>query len=65
MAAVYSPPNNIAINPQPAQAPKLLDRLRHVLRARHYSYRTEQAFVGWVRRFFLFQDQRHPQEMRG
>ena len=37
MTAVYSARNNLAIEPQPAQPPKLLDRLRHVLRAKHYS----------------------------
>jgi hypothetical protein len=64
MAAVYSAPNDISIKPQPAQPPKLLDRLRHVLRAKHYSYRIEQAYVAWVRRFILFHGKRHPQEMR-
>ena len=40
--------------------PKLLDRLRHALRVRHYSIRTEQAYVDWVRRFIRFHDRRHP-----
>jgi len=44
---------------------KLLDQLADVLRAKHYAYRTEQAYVGWVRRFILFHDKRHPQEMSG
>lgn len=42
---------------------KLLDQLRNVLRAKHYSYRTEQAYVDWVRRFILFHDKRHPNDM--
>jgi len=29
-------------------APKLLDRLQRVLRTKHYAFRTEQAYVGWV-----------------
>ena len=45
-----------------APAPRLLDRLREALRLRHYSRRTEKAYVGWVRRFVLFHDKRHPQE---
>ena len=45
-----------------ASAPRLLDRLREAIRA-HYSRRTEKAYVGWVRRFVLFHDKRHPQEM--
>ena len=46
--------------PQPA---KLLDRVRAAIRARHYSLRTEEAYVGWVRRFILFHHKRHPAEM--
>jgi integron integrase len=44
-------------------AEKLLDQLRSVIRAKHYSYRTEKAYVGWVRRFILFHDKRHPRDM--
>ncbi|MGH0030245.1 MAG: integron integrase [Myxococcota bacterium] len=43
--------------------PRLLDQLRDALRTRHYSLRTEQAYVGWVRRFILFHDKRHPKDM--
>jgi len=42
---------------------KLLEQLADVLRAKHYSYRTEQAYVPWVRRFILFHNKRHPREM--
>jgi integron integrase len=41
-------------------APRLLDRLRIALRTRHYSARTEKAYVAWVRRFILFHGKRHP-----
>jgi len=44
-------------------APKLLDQLRESLRLRHYSLRTEEAYVDWVRRFILFHDKRHPRDM--
>lgn len=44
-------------------APKLLDRVRHVIRAKHYSRRTESAYVDWIRRFILFHRKRHPSEM--
>ena len=44
-------------------SPKLLDRLRAEIRVRHYSIRTEEAYVDWVRRFILFQDKRHPKDM--
>jgi len=46
-----------------AQPPKVLDRVREAIRARHYSLRTEEAYVGWVRRFILFHNKRHPAEM--
>lgn len=44
-------------------SPKLLDQLRDKLRLKHYSIRTEVQYVQWVRRFILFHDKRHPQEM--
>ncbi len=49
--------------PPTPRAPKLLERLRVHLRTRHYSLRTEAAYVDWVRRFILFHDKRHPQDM--
>jgi integron integrase len=48
--------------PNPAQ-PKLLDRLRHACRVRHYSRRTEDAYHNWCRRFILFHGVRHPDTM--
>jgi integron integrase len=48
---------------RPAAAPRLLDRVRQAIRTRHYSYRTEEAYVGWIRRFILFHHKRHPAEM--
>ena len=47
----------------PIQPPKLLDRMRDHLRTRHYSIRTEQAYLDWARRFILYHNKRHPQEM--
>jgi len=43
--------------------PKLLDQVREAIRVRHYSIRTEQAYVYWVRRFILFHNKRHPETM--
>lgn len=37
---------------------KLLDQVRDVLRLKHYSYRTEQTYVYWIRRFILFHNKR-------
>ncbi len=46
-----------------ASSPKLLDRVRWQLRVKHYSIRTEEAYVDWIRRYILFQGKRHPNEM--
>jgi hypothetical protein len=43
--------------------PKLLDYVRQALRVRHYSLRTEEAYVQWIKRFILFHNKRHPREM--
>ena len=43
--------------------PKLLDQVRQAIRVKNYSYRTEQAYVLWVRRYILYHDRRHPAEM--
>jgi integron integrase len=47
----------------PAKSPHFLDQVREGLRARHYSARTEKAYVGWVHRFILFHGGRHPEAM--
>ena len=46
-----------------ANKPKLLDRARYSLRQRNYSYRTEISYVNWMRRYILFHNKRHPEEM--
>jgi integron integrase len=46
-------------------SPRLLDSVRAAIRLRHYSYRTEKAYVDWIRRFILFHRKRHPAEMGG
>src|SRR5947209_3119746 len=43
--------------------PRLLDQLRDKIRLKHYSIRTEHAYLNWVRRFILFQGKRHPKTM--
>jgi integron integrase len=44
-------------------AVKLLDRVREQLRLKHYSYRTEEAYLHWIKRYILFHKKRHPNEM--
>jgi integron integrase len=43
--------------------PRLLDQVRAAVRLRHYSHRTEKAYVAWIRRYILFHDKRHPKDM--
>jgi len=46
-----------------SNSPKLLDRVRAAIRTRHYSRRTEQAYVDWIRRFIVFHKKTHPAAM--
>lgn len=66
-------PANTPGNREPSQEPagdqpvatnlKLLDQVRQAIRMRHYSPKTEEAYVGWIKRFILFHPKRHPAEM--
>jgi integron integrase len=47
------------------QKPKLLDRVHETMRSRHYSRRTEEAYVMWIKRFIFFHNKRHPASMGG
>ncbi|MBI5883398.1 MAG: integron integrase [Elusimicrobia bacterium] len=47
----------------PARPPRLLEKFRDAIRLRHYSFRTEQAYEHWIKRFIRFHDMRHPREM--
>ncbi len=58
----FSPDPIIAAEPQ-APKPKLLDQVRRTMRVAHYAIRTEQAYVDWIRRFILYHNKRHPNEM--
>lgn len=42
---------------------KLLDQVRDAIRLKHYSYRTEETYVQWIRRYILFHNKRHPKDM--
>ncbi|MBI3402631.1 MAG: integron integrase [Acidobacteria bacterium] len=44
-------------------APRLLDRVRAAIRTRHYSPRTAEAYVSWIRRFIVFHGKRHPRDL--
>ncbi|MBI1878596.1 MAG: integron integrase [Chloroflexi bacterium] len=43
--------------------PKLLEQVRYTLRAKHYSIRTEETYLNWIKRFILFHHKQHPQTL--
>ena len=45
------------------QQPRLLDQVRTAIRTRHYSLRTERAYVHWIKRYIYFHGKRHPIDM--
>ena len=47
----------------PSQPPKLLDRVRHACRVRHFSIRTEDAYHDWIEQYIRFHKIRHPDTM--
>jgi Phage integrase, N-terminal SAM-like domain len=57
---------NIKARPNPLSSsgkPKLLEQVRQAIRKRHYSDRTEKAYVHWIKRYIFFHNKRHPIEM--
>ena len=55
----------IRLSVMPDNPSKLLDQVRERIRTKHYSQRTEQTYVQWIRRFILFHDKRHSKDMGG
>src|SRR5215472_10008785 len=56
--------SSAAINaPAPPPKPKLLDQVRQAIRMRHYSPKTEESYIHWIKRFIFFHNNRHPAEM--
>ena len=41
----------------------LLNQVRDAIRVRHYSLRTEQSYLQWIKRYILFHGKRHPRDM--
>ena len=48
---------------RPIARPRLLDRVRDAIARRHYSRRTEETYVHWIKRFIHFHGTRHPREL--
>ena len=51
------------MKPTAAPPKKLLDQVREILHLKHYSRSTEKTYLSWIKRFILFHNKRHPQEM--
>jgi hypothetical protein len=51
--------------PPDAPQPRLLDRVRAAVRTRHYSRRTEEGYLAWIRRYIFFHGKCHPAELGG
>lgn len=43
--------------------PKILEQVRHLMRMRHMSHKTERSYVAYMRDYILFHNKRHPKEM--
>ncbi len=56
-------PTTTGIIPNPKI--KLLDQVREMIRLKHYSIRTEQAYLQWIKRFIFFHQKRHRREVPG
>jgi hypothetical protein len=46
-----------------APKPRLLDQVRDTIRRKHYSIRTEQSYIDWIKRFIYFHDKQHPRDL--
>ena len=55
--------DNLSVMASSSDSPRLLDRVRGLLRFKHYSMRTETAYMGWIRRYIHFHGRRHPVDM--
>src|SRR5258708_6895219 len=55
--------NQSGATPPAARPARLLDQVRDAIRRKHYSRRTEEAYVHWIKRFIHFSGKRHPREL--
>jgi len=63
MVLAVKQPAVLPSHPQSMQTPRLLDRVREAICTRHDSLGIKEAYVGWIGRFTLFHNQRHPAAM--
>jgi Phage integrase, N-terminal SAM-like domain len=62
MPNIQNPSSPLTVSPS-GKGKKLLEQYSEALRHRHYSLRTEQTYLGWVRQYILYHNKRHPREM--
>ena len=62
-AAWHETSRGVRVPPALTQPPKFMDHVRHTMRRRHYSRRTEDAYVSWIRRFIVFHGTTHPAKL--
>ena len=55
--------SQVSENPTIVKKPKLLDQVRDAIRTKHYSMKTEQAYIHWIKKYIFFHNKRHPKEM--
>jgi hypothetical protein len=60
---LYAPKSVECESVNVAAKPRLLDQVRDAIRLKHYSIRTEHAYIDWVRRYILFHDKIHPKDL--
>ena len=60
---MQNPPKKKVLDQAQNPPKKLLDQVRDAIRLKYYSYRTEETYVQWIRRYILFHNKRHPNEM--
>ena len=54
---------NYEINKSPIKKVKLLDQVRITLRTNHYSPKTEESYISWIKRFIIFNNKIHPEKL--
>jgi integron integrase len=59
----FNPEGLYAMSDLMSSMTQLLDQAREEIRLKHYSIRTEQVYLDWIKRFVLFNDKKHPREL--
>ena len=55
--------SNSKCGPKIGKSPRLLDRVRNVIRCKRYSIRTEHSYIDWIKRYIYFNNKQHPEKL--